>query len=100
MVSLPASASEELRNLLLSIGPDASSSTTIPNFEGITIDEADTTISFGDGSTALGETSERLVDGFDEGSAFNPESALVALLAEVDAPVAVFVPAAGVVPAG
>jgi|LakMenE18May11ns_1017448.scaffolds.fasta_scaffold8617934_1 hypothetical protein len=99
VVSLPASVSEALRNLLVVIGPVASSSTTIPKLVG-TPRVAVTTIMSDAGSAVLAEIIDLLVDNFVEGSVFNPESAFVALLAEVEFPVAVFVPAAGAVPAG
>jgi hypothetical protein len=99
VVSLPASVSEALRNLLVVIGPVASSSTTIPKLVG-TPRVAVTTIMSDAGSAVLAEIIDLLVDNFVEGSVFNPESAFVALLAEVELPVAVFVPAAGAVPAG
>ncbi len=99
VVSLPASVSEALRNLLVVIGPVASSSTTIPNLVG-TPRVAVTTIMSDAGSAVLAEIIDLLVDNFADGSIFKPESAFVALLAEVEFPVAVFVPAAGAVPAG
>jgi hypothetical protein len=97
--SLPASAIEALRNLLVNIGPVASSSTTNPKLVG-TPRVAVTTIMSDAGNAVLPDTIDLLVDSFVEGSDFNPESAFVALLAEVELPVAVFVPAAGAVPAG
>ena len=96
---LPASAIEALRNLLVVIGPVASSSTTIPKLVG-TPRVAVTTIISDAGSAVLAEIIDLLVDNFADGSIFKPESAFVALLAEVEFPVAVFVPAAGAVPAG
>ena len=81
------------------IGPIASSSTTNPNLVG-TLRVAVTTIISESGNAVLAETIDLLVDNFVEGSDFKPESAFVALLAEVELPVAVFVPAAGAVPAG